>query len=50
MIRIASFFGIFTASVLVAYFMYFREPYDLPVYEPADLNPALVDPLSLIHI
>ena len=31
MIRIASFFGIFTAAVLVAYFMYFREPYDLPV-------------------
>lgn len=47
MIRIASFFGIFTASVLVAYFMYFREPYDLPVYEPADLNPALVDPQAL---
>ena len=47
MIRIASFFGIFTASVLVAYFMYFREPYDLPVYEPSDLNPALVDPLAL---
>jgi len=47
MIRIASFFGIFTAAVLVAYFMYFREPYDLPVYEPADLNPALVDPQAL---
>jgi protein SCO1/2 len=47
MIRIASFFGIFTAAVLVAYFMYFREPYDLPVYEPADLNPALVDPEAL---
>ena len=47
MIRIASFFGIFTAAVLVAYFMYFRESYDLPVYEPADLNPALVDPLAL---
>ena len=47
MIRIASFFGIFTASVLVAYFMYFREPYDLPVYEPSDLNPALVDPQAL---
>ena len=47
MIRIASFFVIFTAAVLVAYFMYFREPYDLPVYEPADLNPALVDPEAL---
>ena len=47
MTRIASFFGIFTASVLVAYFMYFREPHDLPVYEPSDLNPALVDPLAL---
>ena len=47
MIRIASFFGIFTAAVLVAYFMYFREPYDLPVYEPSDLNPALVDPQAL---
>lgn len=47
MIRIASFFGIFTASVLVAYFMYFHEPHDLPVYEPSDLNPALVDPQAL---
>ena len=27
--------------------MYFREPYDLPVYEPSDLNPALVDPQAL---
>ena len=47
MIRIASFFSIFTVAVLVAYFMYFREPYDLPVYEPSDLNPALVDPQAL---
>lgn len=47
MIRIASFFGIFTASVIVAYFMYFREPHDLPIYEPADLNPALVDPRAV---
>lgn len=47
MIRIASFFGIFTAAVLVAYFMYFKEPHDLPIYEPADLNPALVDPQAL---
>ena len=47
MTRIASFFGIFTAAVLVAYFMYFNEPHDLPIYEPADLNPALVDPQAL---
>ena len=48
MIRIASFFGIFTAAVLVAYFMYFREPEeDLPVYQPSDLNPALVDPSAM---
>ena len=48
MIRILSFFFIFIASVAVAYFMYFRPEDDLPVYQPSQLNPALVDPSALL--
>ena len=44
MTRIFSFTFIFVTSVLVAYFLYFREEKDLPVYQPSQLNPALVDP------
>ena len=43
MVRILSFFSIFFTSVAIAYFMYFRPEEDLPVYQPSDLNPALVD-------
>lgn len=43
MVRILSFFAIFFTSVAIAYFMYFRPEEDLPVYQPSDLNPALVD-------
>ena len=43
MIRIASFFAIFFTAVLVAYFMHFRPEKDLPIYQPSQLNPALVD-------
>ena len=44
MIRILSFAAIFVTSVLVAYLWFFRTPKDLPIYQPSDLNPALVDP------
>ncbi|MDB0024948.1 SCO family protein [Flavobacteriales bacterium] len=47
MTRILAFGGIFIASVLVAYFTFFYEPWDLPIYEPGQLNPALVDPSAL---
>ena len=47
MTRILAFGGIFIASVLVAYFTFFYEPWDLPIYEPSQLNPALVDPAAL---
>ena len=43
MARIVSFFVIFFTSVLVAYFMYFKPEEDLPIYQPSQLNPALVD-------
>jgi protein SCO1/2 len=43
MVRILSFFAIFFTSVAIAYFMYFRPEEDLPIYQPSDLNPALVD-------
>ena len=43
MARILSFFAIFFTSVAIAYFMYFRPEEDLPIYQPSDLNPALVD-------
>ena len=32
MTRILAFGGIFIASVLVAYFTFFYEPWDLPIY------------------
>ena len=47
MARIVSFFVIFFTSVLVAYFMYFKPEEDLPIYQPSQLNPALVDPSAL---
>ena len=47
MARIVSFFVIFFTSVLVAYFMYFKPEEDLPVYQPSQLNPALVDPSAM---
>ena len=47
MARIVSFFVIFFASVLVAYFMYFKPEEDLPIYQPSQLNPALVDPSAM---
>ena len=43
MARIASFFVIFFSSVAVAYFLYFKPEEDLPIYQPYQLNPALVD-------
>ena len=43
MARIASFFVIFFSSVAVAYFLYFKPEEDLPIYQPSQLNPALVD-------
>ena len=47
MARIVSFFVIFFTAVLVAYFMYFKPEEDLPVYQPSQLNPALVDPSAM---
>ena len=47
MARIVSFFVIFFTSVLVAYFMYFKPEEDLPIYQPSQLNPALVDPSAM---
>lgn len=49
MTRILSFAFIFLTSVVVAYFMYFRQEEDLPVYQPSQLNPALVDP-SMVRV
>jgi protein SCO1/2 len=49
MTRILSFTFIFLTSVVVAYFMYFRQEEDLPVYQPSQLNPALVDP-SMVRV
>ena len=43
MARIISFFVIFFTSVAVAYFLYFKPEEDLPIYQPSQLNPALVD-------
>ena len=43
MVRIVSFFAIFFTSVAIAYVMYFRPEDDLPIYQPSQLNPALVD-------
>ncbi|MGB1385037.1 MAG: SCO family protein [Flavobacteriales bacterium] len=48
MTRILSFGLIFITSVAVAYFMYFRPEDDLPIYQPSQLNPALVDPSALL--
>jgi len=47
MARIVSFFVIFFTSVAVAYFLYFKPEQDLPVYQPSQLNPALVDPSAM---
>ncbi len=47
MARIVSFFVIFFTSVMVAYFMYFKPEEDLPIYQPSQLNPALVDPSAM---
>ena len=47
MARIVSFFVIFSTSVAVAYFMYFRPEQDLPIYQPSQLNPALVDAAAM---
>lgn len=47
MTRILSFAFIFVTAVVVAYFMYFRPEKDLPVYQPSELNPALVDPSAM---
>lgn len=47
MTRILSFVFIFMTSVAVAYFMYFRPEEDLPIYQPSQLNPALVDPSAM---
>ena len=47
MARILSFVFIFVTSVAVAYFMYFRPEKDLPIYQPSELNPALVDPAAM---
>ena len=47
MARIVSFFVIFFTSVAVAYFMYFRPEQDLPIYQPSQLNPALVDAAAM---
>jgi protein SCO1/2 len=41
--RILAFAFIFLTSVLVAYWFFMRPDPDLPIYQPADLNPALVD-------
>jgi protein SCO1 len=49
MTRILSFTFIFLTSVVVAYFVYFRPEEDLPVYQPSQLNPALVDP-SMVRV
>lgn len=43
MARILAFGFVFVTSVLVAYFLYFRQEKDLPIYQPSQLNPALVD-------
>ena len=47
MVRIVSFFVIFSTSVAIAYVMYFRPEDDLPIYQPSQLNPALVDPSAM---
>ena len=47
MVRIVSFFVIFFTSVAIAYVMYFRPEDDLPIYQPSQLNPALVDPSAM---
>ena len=47
MVRIVSFFAIFFTSVAIAYVMYFRPENDLPIYQPSQLNPALVDPSAM---
>ena len=47
MVRIVSFFVIFFTSVAIAYVMYFRPEDNLPIYQPSQLNPALVDPSAM---
>ena len=47
MVRIVSFFAIFFTSVAIAYVMYFRPEDNLPIYQPSQLNPALVDPSAM---
>ena len=47
MARIVSFFAIFFTSVAIAYVMYFRPEDNLPIYQPSQLNPALVDPSAM---
>lgn len=47
MVRIVSFFAIFFTFVAIAYVMYFRPEDDLPIYQPSQLNPALVDPSAM---
>ena len=49
MVRIVSFFAIFFTSVAIAYVMYFRPEDDLPIYQPSQLNPALVDPSAMME-
>ena len=44
MTRLLAFGFIFLTSVLVTYFLYFQPEEALPIYQPSDLNPALVDP------
>ena len=41
--RILAFALIFVASVLVTYWFFMRPEPDLPIYQPSDINPALVD-------
>ena len=41
--RILAFALIFVVAVLVTYWFFMRPEPDLPIYQPSDINPALVD-------
>ena len=36
-----------TAAILYTYFFHFKQPDRLPIYQPSQINPALVDPTML---
>ena len=42
-LTISLFAGITLVAILTTYFVFFKQEAKLPIYQPIDINPALVD-------